>query len=906
VYGSAINSSGYGVYGLAYDPGGTAGGFNSGGGKILSGQNGGVEKFSVGPGGDITSAGALLTSVANNTSTGTANAHLAKLDSSGNAVKTGMGDNFGILGVVVSGGGTSGNAQIAVAGQANCVFNLGTTAGDYVQSNPSGMSGSGTCRDAGSTYPTTGQVLGRVLSTNVNAGTYPVFLFGAEQLAAPSDFSGALQGDVTGTQTGTVVVGVNGSPVPISAAVLATNPSGQLISGANTTLPNNITGNAATVTNGAYVNYPNTFTAEQTINSGTTGLNATGTSVGVAASGANGVSGTTTSSGSGSGIYGYAGSSSGNSAGVYGKSDSSTGRGVYGSGVNYGVYGDVTSGFGIPGVFNNPYAGKILSGQYAGSEMFSVDVNGNVAVEGAVTTGILNNDSGTTNYFLAKVGAGGGAVQAGTSDSTGILGVVVSGGGKTGSAQIAVAGSAPCAFDGSTTAGDYVQASSTSPGACHDAGASYPSTGQVLGRVSWTNAGAGEYYMYLFGAEQRADAVTNVSNTFTSTQTITSSAASQTGLTVTESGSGSTGASIKGSTEGVYALATGVTGTTYGVYGASQSTSGTGVVGIAFGASGSTTGVLGVSQSPAGTAGVFNNTNGGAILAGQNNGTNVFGVDGSGKVTAASGVVAGINASSQSAMSAGTLAMRVDSNLGIGPNLSLYNYGGVGSTNFVDFYTSPGSNPTARLQALDHTYSSDLLFHTKVPGSASNALSERMRITNAGNVGIGTAAPSQTLDVNGNANVSGNLTVTGTIAGATPSQPLNVNGNANISGTLTAGPGGTGTPFAMATVGATEDSNGNIVAYGCWNTTKNITGCVYSKANGGYSYNNIALTLPVGVGPASDFNPSQFAIVVTSNDINCLNQGGAGWVQWEATNQVTIAGALVDNQCALSAIIYKF
>ena len=78
---------------------------------------------------------------------------------------------------------------------------------------------------------------------------------------------------------------------------------------------------------------------------------------------------------------------------------------------------------------------------------------------------------------------------------------MVSASSTSGSAQIAISGKASCVFDGATTAGHYVQISSTS-GDCHDTGsASYPSSGQVLGRVLSTNGSGGTYAMELFGPD---------------------------------------------------------------------------------------------------------------------------------------------------------------------------------------------------------------------------------------------------------------------------------------------------------------------------------------------------------------------------------------------------------------------
>src|SRR5205807_8269442 len=79
------------------------------------------------------------------------------------------------------------------------------------------------------------------------------------------------------------------------------------------------------------------------------------------------------------------------------------------------------------------------------------------------------------------------AVIAATSDTKGIVGVVVGGAGTTGNAQIGVAGVASCVFDNATTAGDYVSISSTTAGDCHDAGSTRPTSAQILGLVLSTN-----------------------------------------------------------------------------------------------------------------------------------------------------------------------------------------------------------------------------------------------------------------------------------------------------------------------------------------------------------------------------------------------------------------------------------
>jgi fibronectin-binding autotransporter adhesin len=167
------------------------------------------------------------TEIANASTTGTTQYTLAKLTGApSTAVIASTSDTGGIIGIVAEGAGTSGNAKIAIAGQASCVFDGATTAGHYVQ-----ISGTtaGDCTDAGSTYPGSGQVLGRVLSTNSSGGTYAVFLFGTEikgpsggggqtssaSPTAPSSTSAykmqGLSGSITPTRSGNALIIVSGT-----------------------------------------------------------------------------------------------------------------------------------------------------------------------------------------------------------------------------------------------------------------------------------------------------------------------------------------------------------------------------------------------------------------------------------------------------------------------------------------------------------------------------------------------------------------------------------------------------------------------------------------------------------------------------------------------------------------------
>lgn len=87
-----------------------------------------------------------------------------------------------------------------------------------------------------------------------------------------------------------------------------------------------------------------------------------------------------------------------------------------------------------------------------------------------------------------------------TADTTSAFGVVSSGAGTTGSANVDVLGLSSCIFDGATTALNYVVSSVTVNGDCHDAGSgtTYPTGVVVLGRVLSTHGGGGTYTMNLF------------------------------------------------------------------------------------------------------------------------------------------------------------------------------------------------------------------------------------------------------------------------------------------------------------------------------------------------------------------------------------------------------------------------
>lgn len=132
---------------------------------------------------------------------------------------------------------------------------------------------------------------------------------------------------------------------------------------------------------------------------------------------------------------------------------------------------------------------------------------------------VLNaGTTGTSINTLTKLtGTPSTAVIAATTDTSGIIGITVSGAGTTGSAVIQQSGTALCLFDGATTAGDYVQISATVAGNCHDFGANRPTSGQVIGQVLSTNGGGGAYSILLSAGSSASGTQLICSNASTTT-----------------------------------------------------------------------------------------------------------------------------------------------------------------------------------------------------------------------------------------------------------------------------------------------------------------------------------------------------------------------------------------------------
>jgi hypothetical protein len=161
---------------------------------------------------------ATVATVANAGATGTLLNGLVKLTGApSTAVRTATTDTGGAIGIVTAGAGTTGSATVQFIGWASCVFDGATTAGNYVQIS---STVAGNCKDAGATYPTSGQVIGRVLSTNGAGGTYTIDLYSSE--IEPSALSGSGTSNNYTKWTGTSSLG-NGTFLTEDANFLKTS-----------------------------------------------------------------------------------------------------------------------------------------------------------------------------------------------------------------------------------------------------------------------------------------------------------------------------------------------------------------------------------------------------------------------------------------------------------------------------------------------------------------------------------------------------------------------------------------------------------------------------------------------------------------------------------------------------------
>jgi len=186
---------------------------------------------------------------------------------------------------------------------------------------------------------------------------------------------------------------------------------------------------------------------------------------------------------------------------------------------------------------------------------------------------------------------------------------------------------------------------------------------------------------------------------------------------------------------------------------------------------------------------------------------------------------------------------------GDAPGIAMYNQGaGAGASVSLDFYNTPynGGIPQAKMKAIDDgAYSDNLTFWTKTPGAGSNPVTEKVRITSSGNVGIGTTTPGGKLEVAGNLKVSGSgsgiLFPDGTMQTTAVTSPDGGNTNAAL-GALALAANITGVDNTATGAGALQSNNagGYNTAAGYTALYSNTTGSANTATGEGALYNNTA------------------------------------------------------------------
>ena len=97
------------------------------------------------------------------------------------------------------------------------------------------------------------------------------------------------------------------------------------------------------------------------------------------------------------------------------------------------------------------------------------------------------------------------------------------------------------------------------------------------------------------------------------------------------------------------------------------------------------------------------------------------------------------------------------------PALIDFNFTGPSQGNTTSANTGP--SPGGRLAVNDSNWGVDWRWQSKIQGTVTNTLSERLTILGNGNVGIANSSPAYSLDINGSARLTGSLTVNPTSTG---------------------------------------------------------------------------------------------------------------------------------------------
>ena len=435
--------------------------------------------------------GVVCTVLPNDTATGTTQYSLVKKTAAGAAVVMATTDTKGYVGVCMSNCGKLGTALIAIEGTVPVNEDGATTVNDYVQiSSTTG----GNVHDAGSAYPTSGDIIGAV-QTAASTGQALITLFPPEIQGSSGGGGGATAWSAIGNPTGNL-------SLTMGSFTSTFNYTGSIN---QFTLANSTAATSSQSQSSPFYelqgNYWNgTASASDTWGISTTIANGTNGSSYLTFSHIGGTSGATGVQVPGAvstpnGVNAYYGCGSGGASQCNVSVTAANGGNVSilpnGGGlaqINLG--GSATSSANVSYGSASPTVDALKVQNSSSVPMAGIGFNG------SFDTYITNSATGTTVNTLTIL-SGAGAQIAATTNTSGVIGITVGGAGTTGTAVVAISGQAKCAFDGATTAWDYVQISSGTAGDCHDAGATKPASNEIIGRVLSSNGAAGTYVVLI-------------------------------------------------------------------------------------------------------------------------------------------------------------------------------------------------------------------------------------------------------------------------------------------------------------------------------------------------------------------------------------------------------------------------
>lgn len=146
----------------------------------------------------------------------------------------------------------------------------------------------------------------------------------------------------------------------------------------------------------------------------------------------------------------------------------------------------------------------------------------------------------------------------------------------------------------------------------------------------------------------------------------------------------------------------------------------------------------------------------------------------------------------------------VDMNIGSGPGIDFF----VGETGGSDY---AGTIAVVREQAADANTDSAMVFHTTTDDQVKANDREKMRITSAGKVGIGTTNPAKTLTVVGEVSASATITGSAFETATTVINSTHISSSLNISGAAFYGDGSTLSGISAAAITTYNTSGDNRV-----------------------------------------------------------------------------------------------